>query len=179
MHQSFDDLPVRGDDGILYDSQGRVIFDAVCQECREPRASPDLKMFAGKLRCESCRYFWRRELKPKPTLQPALRRARTFGLEATLTTEQWNETLAYFNHACAYCATGSWRCVEHATPIPYGGTTVTNCLPSCSACNTIKSSRTLEEVVEFTRDQRIKGIADDYRQWERALEYLRAKGRVA
>lgn len=102
-----------------------------------------------------------------PGIRNALSRARLFKLPATLTEEQWQRTLQHFNHACAYCGSPAWYCVEHATPLPPGGTTVTNCLPACIKCNTAKRGKTLEEMVEM----RWPGA------WNAALRWLRENGR--
>ena len=177
MHQPFDvpfpcDLPRRDEKGCLLDRLGRVLNDTLCEECREPTPSPFLKMFHGKRRCSSCMYFWMEALKPKPSLQGALGRARRAGLPATLTEEQWQQTLEHFSHLCAYCRKKPWRNVEHATSLPSGGTTVDNCLPACSVCNALKRGKTLEEMVNGPNT-----YSRDAKDWEPALAWLRSKGR--
>jgi len=102
-----------------------------------------------------------------PGIRNALARARLFRLPATLTEEQWQLTLHRFNHACAYCGSLARSCVEHATPLPPGGTTFTNCLPACGRCNNAKRGKTLEEMVEL----RLPGT------WDAALRWLRENGR--
>jgi 5-methylcytosine-specific restriction endonuclease McrA len=65
-------------------------------------------------------------------------RAEKLGLPATLTLEQWLDTLNHFNRKCAYCQ-GSYTVLEHFIPLNYPvGTTKQNCVPSCNKCNGIK-----------------------------------------
>jgi hypothetical protein len=174
MHQSFDDdLMWRDARGSLCDDMGILVDDAVCEECCEPTPTALIKFFHGKARCESCRYFWKAALKPKPSLKSARGRARARGLPATLTEDQWQETLEHFNHLCAYCGKQPWRCVEHATPLPPGGTTINNCLPACGVCNSLKRGKTLEDMVNGPST-----YAREAQAWEPALLWLRSKGRV-
>jgi len=70
-----------------------------------------------------------------------LRRASSVNQPATLTLQQWLDTLDYFNWKCAYCLQ-SYKGIEHYLPIALGGgTTQKNCLPSCSTCNTRKKDK--------------------------------------
>jgi len=79
-------------------------------------------------------------------LQGALYRARRHGLPATLTAAQWSLTVQHFADRCAYCSKEQWSIIEHVMPISRGGgTTWTNCLPSCPDCNATKGSRTIQE----------------------------------
>lgn len=178
MHQPVDeplpcDLPRRDARGRLIDRDGAILDDAVCEECRGPESSAFLKLFQGKRRCATCMAFWTEESKPKPGIRSALLRARREGLPATLTEEQWEEALEHFNHVCAYCGKHPWRCVEHATPLPPGGTTIDNCVPSCSMCNSLKRGRTLEEMS-------VDGFSPllmSAECWQPALAWLHSKGR--
>lgn len=63
-----------------------------------------------------------------------LSRARTFRTEATLTLIDWLTTLDYFDWHCAYCGTKPFQVLNHFVPLPLGGTTPDNCVPSCYAC---------------------------------------------
>lgn len=72
-------------------------------------------------------------------------------LENTLTEEQWEFSLAYFDERCAYC--GSERSVvientgedlhqEHFIPLSKGGGyTADNIIPSCKSCNSSKGNK--------------------------------------
>lgn len=60
----------------------------------------------------------------------------------TYTIEQWNKSLDYFNHACAYCGTTTDLTIEHIIPVSKGGTHyIYNLIPACSACNYSKNDR--------------------------------------
>lgn len=70
-----------------------------------------------------------------------LARARKLGLCADLTLEQWNETKAHFKNKCAYCESEEPICLEHFLPLSLeGGTTQSNCVPACMACNVKKKN---------------------------------------
>lgn len=65
-------------------------------------------------------------------------RARKLALSATLTIEQWIDTLNHFQWTCAYCS-GPYEVLEHFIPLALQGeTSVFNCLPSCFECNARK-----------------------------------------
>ncbi len=69
------------------------------------------------------------------------KRARKAGLTATLTLDQWLETLEYFHWQCAYCQIKKFELLEHFVPVIHGeGTTQTNCVPACRSCNGLKQS---------------------------------------
>lgn len=177
MHQPCDEpfedeLPKRDAHGFLVDKYGVALDDALCEECKWPVPSPTLRFVFNKYRCSCCRRFWANALKPKPSLKSALSRARRAGVSATLVDEQWQEALEHFKHLCAYCGKNPWSCVEHATPLPYGGTTIDNCVPSCAMCNALKRGKTLEEMVNGPST-----YARDAKDWEPALTWLRSKGR--
>ena len=68
-------------------------------------------------------------------------RASQLGLPATLTLEEWLQTLADFNGLCAYCMERRFEHLEHFIPIDAGGgTTIDNCVPACERCNYSKGS---------------------------------------
>jgi 5-methylcytosine-specific restriction endonuclease McrA len=72
-------------------------------------------------------------------LDNQLRRARKAGVAATLTLEQWEATLHYFQWKCAYCRLRPYDAMEHFLSITVGGgTTATNCIPACHSCNNKK-----------------------------------------
>ena len=86
------------------------------------------------------------------------------GLAATLSWEQWQEAMFYFNDSCAYC--GSEQDIEqdHVVPASSGGAYVQgNIVPACHKCNDSKRSRELvswfEEQPFFSKErlQRIRG----------------------
>jgi hypothetical protein len=70
-----------------------------------------------------------------------LARAFELGLPATLTLEQWLETLEHFQWKCAFCQ-GPYILLEHFIPLALGigGTVQSNCVPACRSCNSKKGS---------------------------------------
>ena len=70
-------------------------------------------------------------------------RAAHAGLAYTLTADQWGQTLAYFDGACAYC--GTWyelQTMEHWRAHSRGGGFVAgNIIPACSLCNLSRRDR--------------------------------------
>jgi len=68
-------------------------------------------------------------------------RKRRRGLERTLTTAQWMETLSTLDRKCVYCGS-PWEHLEHFVPLAKGGGhTVNNVLPSCAPCNISKANK--------------------------------------
>ncbi|HEV2653958.1 MAG TPA: HNH endonuclease signature motif containing protein [Ktedonobacteraceae bacterium] len=64
--------------------------------------------------------------------------ARSLEAEATLTLVDWLLTLERFQWRCAYCQERSFEIMSHVVPLPRGGTTSENCVPSCYSCSTGK-----------------------------------------
>jgi len=69
-------------------------------------------------------------------------RARSVGMTATLTLQEWEQTVAHFNGLCAYCQERPYEVVEHFLPVYVAGTHVGNCLPACYKCNYKKNDHT-------------------------------------
>jgi len=76
-----------------------------------------------------------------------LRRARRCGEPATLTVQEWIETLEHFNYRCAYCFRDNGLeeygylpvYMDHFIPLGMGiGTVRWNCTPACKSCNIVK-----------------------------------------
>ena len=89
-------------------------------------------------------------------------RAKQAGARHDLTMEQWLETLAYFDHKCAYCG-GEYQVIEHYLPIYKAGTTVSNCIPACLHCNIMKDRKghdlsfyQNEDVIRFIESKGVK-----------------------
>lgn len=70
-----------------------------------------------------------------------VRRAREASLPHTLTYEEWEETLEFFNHSCAYCGDNECKLEqEHFIPVSHGGGyTAGNIIPACRTCNASKN----------------------------------------
>ena len=86
---------------------------------------------------------------------------RRRSLPATLTEQEWLETLAHSNYRCAYCGIseqesqaiyGETLHREHVMPVTRGGGYVFgNIVPACRSCNAHKGSRTPEESGMFPK----------------------------
>jgi hypothetical protein len=63
-----------------------------------------------------------------------LQRARTLEAQATLTLTDWLSILEQFDWQCAYCQSRPFDIMSHLVPLPRGGTTPENCVPSCYSC---------------------------------------------
>jgi hypothetical protein len=75
-----------------------------------------------------------------------LARAAALGLPATLTLAVWLDTLAQFDHCCAYCGAVPFTDLDHFIPLSAGGgTTADNCVPACARCNSLKGAATPTE----------------------------------
>jgi HNH endonuclease len=89
-------------------------------------------------------------------------RAAKLGLVADLTIGQWIATCIAFNNTCAYCGsrgTPHTFIIEHLVPVVRGGgTTRTNIVPSCSACNGSKTSKHAREWAGDARADKINAI---------------------
>jgi hypothetical protein len=111
--------------------------------------------------CEPCaESLFRRLRKTSTNIGPALATARRLDLPATLTLDEWTRTIEHFKDCCAYCGK-DWDVVEHVTPSNRaGGTTFTNCLPSCHSCNRFKGSKTLEEWIMKYPGERLRAALD-------------------
>ena len=68
-------------------------------------------------------------------------RAKQAGTRHDLTLEQWQETLDYFDHKCAYCGEREYEVIEHYLHVRIAGTTVSNCVPACFSCNALKDAQ--------------------------------------
>jgi hypothetical protein len=110
----------------------------------------------------------------------------------TITKEEWNYCLDYFNHECAYCGLpedkhfityrGKTKVSslhkEHV--IHNGANDLSNCVPACRDCNSSKNSRMLEEwynenisVFDEDRLKKIKKwLRSDYKSYIKQMKYL-------
>lgn len=90
---------------------------------------------------------WRIKYPDKHRARAARYRSLRRGLLATLTIQEWNEILVYFEYKCAYCGTDKLPLLqEHVVPVSQGGEyTTVNIVPSCKPCNSRKFNRTPEQ----------------------------------
>jgi len=111
--------------------------------------------------------IWREQERVKANIKLAIKS----GLPATLTLEEWLETIEYCEHRCAYCQIVPFALLEHILPDKLGGgTTKENCVPACSACNAEKRG-----CIPFTPDERLD-LLDKIRRvngYIQAREYCR------
>lgn len=93
---------------------------------------------------------------PKPPKREAraprpLRRKRTLGAKRReakaagwIDPDSWQEVLAFYRYACAYCDADHWDQQDHVKPISRGGKhDISNVVPSCARCNYEKGTRTI------------------------------------
>lgn len=89
------------------------------------------------------------KLHAKDRLNQQKRRARVRALPATLTQAEWEQILADYGYACAYCGKSWLDCKlqqEHVIPVTQGGGyTKENIVPACDKCNCKKNGRTPEQ----------------------------------
>ena len=106
------------------------------------------------------------------------RRAKERGLAGTLTTLDWQRTLEFFHNQCAYCGEPAWT-IDHFEPLFLGGgTTHSNCVPSCLSCNGRKASCSSSELESFVPSERLVVIRnyletigeDNQVRWRRLCE---------
>lgn len=87
------------------------------------------------------------------------RKSRKAKLESTLTQSEWEQILADYGYACAYCGR-AWHEIdgkleqEHVIPVTQnGGYTATNIVPACGTCNRKKFNKTPEQAGMKLRDK--------------------------
>lgn len=74
------------------------------------------------------------------------RKAMKEALKVTLTNEEWEQALFFFNHKCAYCGSKKKLTQEHIIPVvKEGDYTKENIIPACGTCNSSKRDKDLEE----------------------------------
>ncbi|GHP00816.1 hypothetical protein KSF_108630 [Reticulibacter mediterranei] len=93
----------------------------------------------------------------KRIVNSQVHRARRIGQAASLTFEEWVETLRQFNLCCAFCQTGPYEVLEHFLPIIHGGSSSSfNCLPACEICNALKNERLPQEFAGDIGEERLQ-----------------------
>lgn len=74
------------------------------------------------------------------------RRASECGVAHTLTTEQWDSALDYFDNRCAYCGEDGKMTQDHFVPVSKGGDYADgNIVPACGPCNYSKRDRNFSD----------------------------------
>ena len=75
-------------------------------------------------------------------------RARTLRTEATLTLVDWLLILDAYQWKCAYCQVKPFEVMYHPVPIPFSGTTPSNCIPACCSCRVRRNKLYACSIVE-------------------------------
>lgn len=105
-----------------------------CLHCQQVFYAPQHAFYCPDCAAEQLK-------REKSRLQTQQLRAQTKGLPATLTLEDWLQTLADFGGLCAYCQERPFEHLEHFIPVDAGGgTTADNCIPACGKCNWSKGT---------------------------------------
>ena len=101
---------------------------------------------------------WFRRHPHAPRLAANKRRAALAKVEDTLTPEQLEETLEYFDYRCGYCLIDLrtlpkfFRTFDHLVAIKRGGSnTQDNVIPCCKYCNSQKKDRPVFVMVKFIK----------------------------
>lgn len=95
-------------------------------------------------------YTWVRDNRDARNAMMQKRRARKLGVDATLTSQEWEEILTSYHRSCAYCQTDSeTMTMDHVVPLSKGGAhTKENVVPACRSCNSKKGARPVEVMQE-------------------------------
>lgn len=134
----------------------------VKEHLKEYYDRPDVKEHK---RVQSAEYK-RRQYATEEGRQKELMRChnRRTKIQGTVTLAEWNETLEYFNNACAYCGSTGKITQDHIVPIASGGlNTKYNLVPACQSCNCSKNSRPLVQWYmkqPFATEERLQKVLD-------------------
>ena len=80
------------------------------------------------------------------------RRTKIKSNENTLTIDEWNECLQYFDNSCAYCGANNIDILsqDHVIPVSNGGGYVkNNIVPACKSCNSSKINKPLIDFYKY------------------------------
>ena len=98
--------------------------------------------------------YWRKNNALKRRIISERRRSLENSVLSNLTEKEWEDTLEYFNHSCAYCGITQDEHLkkfnerlhqEHIVPLTDGGTyTKDNIIPSCRKCNSTKGRQNFD-----------------------------------
>jgi len=118
-----------------------------CTSCGEIFREEDILRNGGVCLCDKC-------YRDRNKYTYEKRRSRKMNLISDLTQEEWNDTLRYFEHKCAYCGIEESECFgrhhkylaqEHIVALTKGGHfTKNNIIPVCPVCNSSKGNKSLD-----------------------------------
>ena len=75
-------------------------------------------------------------------------RVRRFGFEPVVEHFTRADLIARWGDACWHCDSGEFEELDHYVPVAAGGThTLSNCRPSCAACNRAKQNQSDRELI--------------------------------
>lgn len=116
---------------------------------------------ANPEKVRECVRDWFRRHPHAPRLAANKRRASWARVEDTLTPEQLEEILEYFDHRCGYCLVdlrtlpSKLRTFDHIIAIKRGGSnTQDNVIPCCKSCNSRKKDRPIFRMVSYSSPPR-------------------------
>lgn len=131
-------------------------YYSIRQKEHRERNKDSLKEYGKQYRKENKEYLnemtrtWRQKNRHIDAMYSRNRQRDINSLEVTLTQEEWNDTLRYFDYKCAYCGisqsehrkeTGQRLHQDHLIPLTReGGFTHDNIIPSCRRCNSCKNN---------------------------------------
>lgn len=98
-------------------------------------------------RKEYVKRWWNTEKgKEKRRIYCQKRRSLKDSLPNSLTVDEWNESIEYFNNECAYCGCDTEMLhQDHVIPISKGGGYIkSNIIPACPSCNFSKNRADME-----------------------------------
>jgi len=114
--------------------------------------------------------------KQESVVNRANKRAVKQGKLATLTPDEWLETLDFFDKRCAYCRKEfSYEHLEHFFPISDAkspGTTAYNCIPACGYCNRHKG---VTNVTAWLHQYKFEGMDTMKTEAQYIYKYLQAR----
>ena len=107
---------------------------------------------------------------PKECIEKAKRRYEMMLSNGyTLTFDEWQKNLEYFDYSCAYCGSRENLTKDHIIPVTKGGaTSKQNVIPACLSCNSARSNREFTawfKKQSFFTEEKLKRIMDVIR-WE-------------
>ena len=121
-----------------------------CKSCMRPQGAARTRKYRAtphgkKATKENNRRYYNTEKgKAHSRLKSQKRRANIYGVDATLTQEQWEDILEQYGGKCAYCRSSENITQEHIVPLSKGGAyTANNIIPACWDCNYSKRDKSL------------------------------------
>ena len=143
--------------GIKYRKENQEYIKRYREENRERNKERSAKYYQDNIvEIKTKGKKWRDANKLRTKINTNKRRARRLNLPATLTVEEWEETLNLFENKCVYCG-DDWEHMDHFIPSRHGGGYVKeNIVPACGDCNKRKYTSLPEDFCGEERANEIK-----------------------